>query len=105
LIADPVTELAEGRLEAMVRTENGFELAEADLDLRGGGTVLGSRQKGRTDLKLASLRLHRDLVLKAREVATAMVEEDPSFDDRHRAMWDEVALFVSEEERQFLFRS
>jgi ATP-dependent DNA helicase RecG len=106
LLADPVTELAEGRLEAMVRTENGFELAEADLDLRGGGTVLGSRQKGRTDLKLASLRHHRDLVMKAREVAIAIVDDDPELaDPRNHLLWEEVELFVSEEERQFLFRS
>ncbi len=105
LLADPVTDIATGRLEAMVRTENGFELAEADLDLRGGGTVLGARQKGRSDLKLASLRLHKDLVLKAREVATAIVDDDPSFSGRHEALWREVELFVSEEERQFLFRS
>jgi ATP-dependent DNA helicase RecG len=106
LLADPVSELAEGRLEAMVRTENGFELAEADLDLRGGGTVLGSRQKGRTDLKLASLRRHRDLVVKAREVAVAIVDNDPELaEPGNHLLWDEVELFVSEEERQFLFRS
>jgi ATP-dependent DNA helicase RecG len=106
LVADPVTELAAGRLEAMVRTENGFELAEADLDLRGGGTVLGSRQKGRTDLKLANLRRHRDLVMRARDVATAILDDDPELTDpRYRLLWDEVELFVTEEERQFLFRS
>jgi ATP-dependent DNA helicase RecG len=106
LVADPVTELAEGRLEAMVRTENGFELAEADLDLRGGGTVLGSRQKGRTDLKLASLRHHRDLVMRAREVATAIMDDDPELAaPENHLLWTEVELFVSEEERQFLFRS
>ena len=106
LLADPVTELAAGRLEAMVRTENGFELAEADLDLRGGGTVLGARQKGRTDLKLASLRRHRELVVKARDVATAILDDDPELTDgRYRMLWDEVELFVTEEERQFLFRS
>jgi len=106
LLANPVTELAAGRLEAMARTENGFELAEADLDLRGEGTVLGARQKGRTDLKIASLRRHRDLVLKAREVATAIIEDDPELSDPdYHLLWDEVSLFVSEEERQFLFRS
>jgi len=106
LLADPVTELAEGRLEAMVRTQNGFELAEADLDLRGGGTVLGSRQKGRSDLKLANLRNHRELVVRAREVATAIMDDDPELADAgNRLLWEEVELFVSEEERQFLFRS
>jgi ATP-dependent DNA helicase RecG len=94
-------------LEALVRTENGFELAEADLDLRGGGTVLGARQKGRTDLKLAAdLRRYRDLVMKARDVATAILDDDPELaDSEHHLLWGEVELFVSEEERQFLFRS
>ncbi|HKH87825.1 MAG TPA: ATP-dependent DNA helicase RecG [Acidimicrobiales bacterium] len=106
LLADPATDLAAGRLEAIVRTENGFELAEADLDLRGEGTVLGARQKGRTDLKIASLRRHRDLVMKAREVATAILDDDPGLSDpEYQLLWDEVSLFVSEEERQFLFRS
>lgn len=106
LIADPVTDLAENRLEAVVRTPNGFELAEADLDLRGGGTVLGARQKGRTDLKLASLRHDRDLVDMAREVASAILEADPGLTgSSNRMLFEEAELFVSEEERPFLFRS
>ena len=39
----------------MERTDDGFELAEVDLDMRGEGTIMGTRQKGRSDLKLASL--------------------------------------------------
>jgi len=106
LLADPASELAAGRLEAIVRTENGFELAEADLDLRGGGTVLGSRQKGRSDLKLGNLKQYRDLVLKARDVATSVLDADPELaGQENHLLWEEVELFVSEEERQFLFRS
>ena len=54
-------ERAEGnaRLEAMVRTDDGFELAEVDLEIRGEGTIFSDRQKGRSDLKLASLRRDR----------------------------------------------
>ena len=106
LLAAPVSALAEGRLEAVVRTENGFELAEADLDLRGSGTVLGSRQKGRSDLKLGNLKQYRHLVLKARDVATRVLDDDPELvDPENHLLWEEVELFVSEEERQFLFRS
>ena len=57
----------------MVRTTDGFELAEVDLDLRGEGTVLGERQKGRNDLQLASLRRDREWVERAREVAIELV--------------------------------
>jgi GNAT superfamily N-acetyltransferase len=64
----------EARLEALVRTTDGFELAEVDLDLRGEGTMMGERQKGRNDLKLASLRRDREWVAAAREVAFELVD-------------------------------
>ena len=67
----------EERLAAMVRTTDGFELAEVDLDLRGEGTIMGERQKGRNDLKLASLRRDREWVVKARDVAFELVGDDP----------------------------
>lgn len=62
------------RLAAMVRTTDGFELAEVDLDLRGEGTLMGDRQKGRNDLKLASLRRDRVWVERAREIAFEMLD-------------------------------
>ncbi len=106
LVADPVSDLATSRLQALVATQNGFDLAEEDLHLRGSGTVLGARQKGRSDLKLASLRLHKELVMDARRVALDIVDGDPSLSEPLNCrLWDEVELFVSEEERQFLFRS
>ena len=49
-------------VEALVATTDGFELAEVDLDLRGEGTLMSTAQKGRSDLKLASLRRDRELV-------------------------------------------
>ena len=66
------------RLEAMVRTDDGFELAEVDLEIRGEGTVFGERQKGRSDLKLASLRRDKEAVQHARAVAERLADEDPS---------------------------
>ncbi len=55
------------RLEALEASTDGFELAEVDLELRGEGTILGARQKGRSDLKLATLRpADRRLVTDAR---------------------------------------
>ena len=59
---------------------DGFELAEVDLDLRGEGTIMGERQKGRSDLKLASLRRDRELVGLAREVAFEIVDGDGGLD-------------------------
>ena len=61
LLGEATTPESEARLEALERTTDGFELAEVDLEIRGEGTVFGTRQKGRNDLKLASLR--RDVAL------------------------------------------
>ena len=56
---------------------DGFELAEVDLDLRGEGTLMSSAQKGRSDLRLASLRRDRELVRLARDAAFDIVDADP----------------------------
>ena len=101
--ADPSDAAAE-RLLALEATSDGFELAERDLDLRGEGTVLGARQKGRSDLKLASLARHRDLVLAAREVAEAILDEDPDLSS-HELLADELRGVLDEEEAAYLFRS
>ena len=55
LLADPVTDDGRQRLEAMVRTTDGFELAEVDLELRGEGSLLAARQSGIPDLRHARL--------------------------------------------------
>ena len=65
---------AEERLAALARTTDGFELAEVDLDLRGEGMILGTRQKGRSGLRLASLRRDREMVAVARSAALALVD-------------------------------
>jgi len=74
LTAAPPGPDGSSRLEALVRTRDGFELAEIDLDLRGEGTVMGDRQKGRSDLRLASLRRDREWVEAARAVALELVD-------------------------------
>jgi ATP-dependent DNA helicase RecG len=65
---------AEERLQAIERSTDGFELAEVDLELRGEGTIMGRRQKGRNDLRLASLRRDRVWVERAREDAFRIVD-------------------------------
>jgi ATP-dependent DNA helicase RecG len=94
----------EKRLEALQESTDGFHLAEVDLDLRGEGTVLGTRQKGRSDLKLASLRRDRELVAQARQMAFDIVDADPMLDD-HDLLADEVRLMIDEDEAEFLFKS
>ena len=91
------------RLEALVDSNDGFALAEIDLDLRGEGTLLGTRQRGRSDLRLASLRHDEDLLLAARDVANAMVRENGLRTEPE--MVDELRLFVDDDEADYLFKS
>jgi ATP-dependent DNA helicase RecG len=66
--------------------------------------VLGTRQKGQSDLKLASLRRDKDWVAKAREVAFALVDADPAL-AAHPVLREELRLLVDDEEAEFLFKS
>jgi ATP-dependent DNA helicase RecG len=66
---EELTETAQKRLESLVATTDGFELAEVDLDLRGGGQLLGTRQHGATDLHFAHIRHDRNLLERARAVS------------------------------------
>jgi len=73
---DEVSEPANERLEAMVATTDGFELAERDLEIRGEGQLVGARQSGLTDLRFTRLRADRDLLERAKELA-AELEGEP----------------------------
>ncbi|HUQ38846.1 MAG TPA: ATP-dependent DNA helicase RecG [Acidimicrobiales bacterium] len=104
LLSEETEGEASERLDALVKNSDGFELAEIDLELRGEGTILGVRQKGRTDLKLASLRRDRDLVARAREVAFAIVDSDPLLAG-HPDLAEEIRSLVEPDEAEFLFKS
>jgi ATP-dependent DNA helicase RecG len=86
---EDLTEPAVERLEALVRTNDGFELAEVDLDIRGSGQLLGTRQSGLTDLRFAHLRKDRPLLERARAVADELVDAGgPLSDEVERAFAD-----------------
>jgi ATP-dependent DNA helicase RecG len=95
---------AEQRLAAMVRTTDGFELAEVDLELRGEGTVMGERQKGRSDLRLASLRRDREWVERAREAAFELVGDGSGLAE-HPMLSEEIDVLLAEEDEEFLTKS
>jgi ATP-dependent DNA helicase RecG len=99
------TESAAERLGAMERTTDGFELAEVDLDLRGEGTILGTRQKGRSDLKLASLKRDKELVAQARRVAFDLVGPTGRGLESLPDLKTEMEWLVDDEESDYLFRS
>ncbi len=104
LVGEATTPDGESRLEALVRSTDGFELAEVDLELRGEGTIMGEKQKGRNDLKLASLRRDREWVEKAREVAFGLIDADPDLDSTPE-LAAEIELFLGEDEADFLLKS
>lgn len=93
------------RLKAFASTMDGFALAEADLDLRSEGDVLGASQSGRTS-GLDLLRVTRDarLIATARSQAERIVAADPQLRE-HRALAAAIAERLDEESRAFLERS
>jgi ATP-dependent DNA helicase RecG len=78
---EELTEEAQSRLQALVETNDGFALAEVDLELRGEGQLLGTRQSGLPDLRFARLTRDRDLVQKARRWASELVDDEGPLDD------------------------
>nr|WP_240307833.1 MULTISPECIES: ATP-dependent DNA helicase RecG [unclassified Synechococcus] len=82
LINDSRNVLAKQRLEVLVRSNDGFEIAEMDLRLRGPGQVLGTRQSGLPDLALASLADDGSVLEEAREEAAALISADPSLQNQ-----------------------
>jgi ATP-dependent DNA helicase RecG len=77
LYAPPVSETTMARLKIMRETEDGFRIAEEDLDLRGGGEILGTKQSGFCEFKVADLSLHKGLLLTASRDAKMIIEIDP----------------------------
>ncbi|MFN2627636.1 MAG: ATP-dependent DNA helicase RecG [Gaiellaceae bacterium] len=84
---EELTETAQARLKALVDTTDGFELAEIDLDLRGGGELLGTRQAGIGDLRFARLRADRTLLERARAVAAELVDVEGPLRDEVDALF------------------
>ncbi|NND84870.1 MAG: ATP-dependent DNA helicase RecG, partial [Acidimicrobiia bacterium] len=103
LLTDPTTEEGTTRIEAMVRTNDGFELAEVDLSIRGQGTVFDARQSGVGDLRLGDILRDTAELVAARDEAFALVADDPHL-EAHADIRDEVQLLLGEEV-EWLFKS
>ena len=78
---DELTDSAQARLQALVDTTDGFELAEKDLELRGTGQLAGARQSGLSDLRFASVTRDRALLDEARAAAQGLADEGVLADD------------------------
>ncbi len=80
-------QVARARLKAMAETNDGFEIARRDLEIRGPGEFLGARQSGAPLLRFADLETDAELLAWAREIAPAMLERHPAVAERHVARW------------------
>ena len=73
------------RISTMVRTQDGFEISEVDLRLRGPGDIMGTQQSGIPELHLADLVQDAALLQQARRVAQRLLDEDPDLRDPKNA--------------------
>ena len=83
------------RIETMCRTNDGFEIAEVDLKLRGPGDIMGKQQSGILNLQIADLVKDRDILMLAREYAMKLLKDDASMDKPEHARLREVFIEMS----------
>jgi len=81
LLADPVTEDGRARIEALVETDDGFRIAEKDLEIRGPGELFGARQSGLPPFRVADLMRDLDLLQMARRDAVDWIQRAPRLDE------------------------
>ena len=80
MTGDEISKDSLKRMKTMVKTNDGFEIAEVDLQLRGPGDLLGTQQSGILDLKIANLSTDSQIVGLAREVAKSILIKDPAIE-------------------------
>lgn len=104
LVSELPTADSKARIAALVGSTDGFKLAETDLEMRGEGTIMGERQRGRNDLQLASLRRDRRWVAKAREAAVEIIDADPELEG-HPGLADELEIVLGSGDPDFLLKN
>jgi ATP-dependent DNA helicase RecG len=103
LYAQPLGETAKARLKILRESDDGFVIAEADLRLRGAGEVLGTRQSGMPELRLADLAIHADLLAVARDDARLALSRDPGLESpRGQALRTLLYLFQRDQAVRYL---
>ena len=85
LVADPKTDDSRERLKVLARTNDGFEIAEEDLKIRGPGEFYGTRQSGLPSLRIANVLRDVDILEKSREDAFALIKTDPLLESPEHA--------------------
>ena len=103
LYKSPLNETAKSRLNTMRNHDDGFIIAEEDLRLRGPGEVLGQRQSGLPEFKLADLAVHSELIGIARQQAEQIIQSDPDLSQPESAPYRALlSLFEKDVAVQFL---
>lgn len=92
----PISAEGRERLDIMKQTEDGFYIAEKDLELRGGGEILGTRQSGFTQFKLADMSCHTDLLIKARDDVQEILKTDSKL-ETERGLALKILLYLFEQ--------
>ncbi|MDX2202573.1 MAG: ATP-dependent DNA helicase RecG [Hyphomicrobiaceae bacterium] len=105
LYKGPLGETARQRLEMMCATEDGFLIAEKDLDLRGGGEVLGARQSGMPEFRIANVPGFETLLSAARDDAQLVMERDPKLASERGAALRHLLYLFECDEAVRLFRA
>ena len=95
-----LSKLAYERLMIMKQTEDGFVIAEKDLELRGGGDILGTKQSGIEDFRLADMEYHRNLLSIANKDAKLIINKDPHLNSE-RGKNLRTLLYLFEKENSF----
>ena len=87
LVASPKGDDSYQRIQAMIRTNNGFQIAEADLNIRGPGEFFGTRQSGIPNFKIANIIQDASLLEAAKREAESLIKADPQLDaDEHQLL-------------------
>ncbi len=105
LYKPPLSETAEARLKMMRETEDGFLIAEKDLELRGGGEVLGARQSGMPTFRVADVPGFEDLLAAARNDAMMFLDQDAKLESPRGAALRVLLYLFERDEAVRLFRT
>ena len=104
LYQSPLSITAKSRLDIMKKTNDGFLIADEDLRLRGPGEILGQRQSGTPEFKLANLSVHSDLLEIARKQALSLINEDPMLKSKRGiACRNLIGLFEQDRAIRYLY--
>ncbi len=87
LFQQPLSELARARLKIVYESNDGFAIAQQDLQLRGPGELLGARQSGVAMLRFADISVDEDLLQQARQAADQLLRDDPQAAQAHLRRW------------------